>query len=89
MLAPLRMRDTGWVAPPRDVGRSARPYAHARRRLVRSPAPSHALYPAVDLHASARDLARFARAMLRDGELDGARILSPASVRTMLERDRR
>lgn len=33
------------------------------------------------LWSSAQDLLRFGRAMLRGGELDGARILSPASVR--------
>jgi CubicO group peptidase (beta-lactamase class C family) len=42
------------------------------------------VYPAVDLFATAGDLARFSRAILRDGELDGARILSAASVRAML-----
>lgn len=83
VLVPLRMRDTTWVAPARPSATAARPYARSDAGFVALPFPSHALYPAVDLHSSARDLARFARAMLRDGELDGARVLSAASVRTM------
>ena len=51
------------------------------------PQATHAVYPVVDLQSSARDLARFARAILRDGELDGVRVLSPASVRAMLAAD--
>jgi len=84
VLEPLRMRDTRWVAPLRPSASSARPYARIDGGFLALPSPSHALYPAVDLHASARDLARFARAMLRDGELEGARILAPASVHTMM-----
>ncbi|MDQ3035368.1 MAG: DUF1343 domain-containing protein, partial [Myxococcota bacterium] len=38
--------------------------------------------------ASAPDLARFARAMLGEGELDGARILSPESVRLLVTPER-
>ncbi len=83
---PLRMRTASWSAP-REIAASgtyARPYAFADAGFVSLPSPSHALYPAVDLHASARDLARFARAMLRGGELDGARILTGATVDTMM-----
>jgi CubicO group peptidase (beta-lactamase class C family) len=83
VLVPLRMRDTTWVAPARSSATAARPYARSDAGFVALPSPSHALYPAVDLHSSARDLARFARAMLRDGELDGARVLSASSVRAM------
>ena len=83
VLVPLRMHDTTWVAPARSSVSSARPYARNDAGFVALPSPSHALYPAVDLHASARDLARFARAILRDGELDGARILKASSVRAM------
>jgi CubicO group peptidase (beta-lactamase class C family) len=84
VLEPLRMRDTSWVAPLRTSTNGARPYAHVDGGFVSLPSPSHALYPSVDLHASARDLARFARVMLRDGELDGARILTPTSVHAMM-----
>lgn len=40
-------------------------------------------HPAGGLWSTAHDLVHFGRAMLRDGELDGARILTPASVREM------
>jgi uncharacterized protein YbbC (DUF1343 family) len=38
------------------------------------------------LFSTASDLARFARALLNGGELDGARILSPQSVQTLFAR---
>lgn len=43
----------------------------------------HAVYPASDLFVSAQDLARFGRAVLRGGELDGVRMLTARSVDTM------
>jgi CubicO group peptidase (beta-lactamase class C family) len=43
-----------------------------------------AVYPVVDLQSSADDLARFGRAILRGGELDGARILPESAVEEML-----
>lgn len=43
-----------------------------------------AVYPVVDLQSTAADLARFGRAILRGGELDGTRILPEASVDEML-----
>jgi CubicO group peptidase (beta-lactamase class C family) len=43
-----------------------------------------AVYPVVDLLSSAADLARFGRAVLRGGELDGARILPETAVDEML-----
>ncbi len=82
---PLRMRTTGFgrgTFPP-DT-KIATPYASRGESFVRLPPPSHALYPVVDLFSTPRDLARFARAILRGGELDGARILSVASVEEML-----
>jgi CubicO group peptidase (beta-lactamase class C family) len=68
------------------VGRAAiaAPYRSTGEGFVRLPPSSHALYPVVDLFASARDLARFARAILRDGELEGARVLTAASVAEMV-----
>ena len=84
---PLRMRSTHWIAPDvhlASTGGYGRPYAYADAGFAPLPPPSHALYPAVDLHASAHDLARFARAMLRGGELDGARVLTGATVDTMM-----
>jgi CubicO group peptidase (beta-lactamase class C family) len=40
--------------------------------------------PAGGLVTTASDLARFARMVLREGELDGVRVLAPGSVRRML-----
>lgn len=62
----------------------ALPYASRGSAFVRLGPPSHALYPVVDLFASALDLTRFGRAILRGGELDGVRILADESVSEML-----
>ncbi|MBX3193450.1 MAG: beta-lactamase family protein [Labilithrix sp.] len=91
LFAPLGMRSTSYKS---TSARRATP--HALRRdpscagawkadcFTPLPPPSHAVYPVVDLHTSARDLSRFAAAVLRGGELDGARILEQGSVRLML-----
>lgn len=70
---------------------SGKPFAEVSRERVFAPLkmatttwrPKRAVYPAVDLRSSAADLARFARAILRGGELDGARILPAASIDEM------
>jgi len=82
---PLGMRTTafGHGALPAGVV-TAMPHAARGETFVRLPSPSHALYPVVDLFSTPRDLARFARAVLRRGELDGERILASASVEEML-----
>jgi CubicO group peptidase (beta-lactamase class C family) len=64
--------------------RVARGYSMRGAMFDEAPAPSHALWPVVDLFTTPRDLARFTRAILRGGELDGARILSAESVAAML-----
>jgi len=61
----------------------ALPHAYADGGFKALPPASHAIYPVVDLHSTARDLTRFGRAILRGGELDGTRILSEPSVRAM------
>jgi CubicO group peptidase (beta-lactamase class C family) len=85
---PLRMTTATFDPPPRAaVPYRARTTAggwDASPKYDRLDPPSHALYPVVDLFASADDLGRFARAILRGGELDGARVLGEASVRQML-----
>lgn len=81
VFAPLRMGSTKWTAASAGV---AVPHRLADGAFVALPQASHAIYPVVDLRSTAGDLARFAQAILRDGELDGARILQPASVTTML-----
>jgi len=88
VFAPLRMSNTSWTTPAARASLVvATPHAYRDGALLALPQPSHAVYPSVDLRSSAHDLARFARAVLRDGELDGARILSAASVRAMVQGD--
>ena len=85
IFVPLRMQTTAFGRDFIDAGtRLAAPYASKGDAFVRLPTPSHALYPVVDLFSSPHDLARFARAIVRGGELDGARILSSTSVDEML-----
>lgn len=86
VFAPLAMRRTTW-APCPDPERAA-PHALRDGVFARADRSPYAVYPAVDLWASAQDLARFGRAILRGGELDGARILSAASVDLMLREAR-
>ncbi|HEY8079112.1 MAG TPA: serine hydrolase domain-containing protein, partial [Labilithrix sp.] len=75
---PLGMKDTSWNA------KGAAPPYRAESGGFRALDPaSHAVYPANDLFTTASDLARFARAMLRGGELDGVRIVGAESVATM------
>jgi len=82
VFTPLKMASTQWT------GETSLSIANPNRfevgRFVELPQASHAIYPVVDLRSTALDLARFARAILRDGELDDARILEAKSVATML-----
>ncbi len=82
---PLAMQATafGHGALPHGTEVAA-PHASRGESFVRLSPPSHALYPVVDLFSTPRDLARFARTILRRGELDGVRILSPDAVDEML-----
>ncbi len=80
LFVPLRMLSASWTTRPSD----AVPHTLREGRQVALRDPSHALYPVVDLETNVSELARFARAILRGGELDGARVLSPETVRQML-----
>lgn len=78
---PVRERVLAPVSEPipGSVGRSVTPEeTEAEGRYMASIA-----LPGGGLWSTAGDLVRFGRAFLRDGELDGARILSPAWVRLM------
>src|SRR5690606_18293155 len=81
VLAPLGMTSASFRSAPGD----ALPHAATDGGHARLAPPSHAVYPVVDLRASARELGRFARAILRGGELEGARVLTPESVAAMLK----
>lgn len=85
VFVPLGMAHTalGRRTLPSDTPLAA-PYKARGTSFVRLVEVLHTLYPVVDLFSTSRDLARFGRAILRGGELDGARILSDRSVDTML-----
>ena len=94
ILVPLRMRDT-WFFPPDSVaGRLAVVYAPSDSGLVRAGpggkgqgdylrGPRKSFSGGAGLVSTIGDYARFLQMMLNGGELDGARILSPATVRLM------
>lgn len=87
---PLRMRDTGFNPPPGVRGRVAptevengaplRGVVHDPRARRLGGVAGHA-----GLFSTAADLARFARMMLNEGELDGVRIFRPETVRLMTQ----
>lgn len=93
ILEPLRMRDTGWTQPDAAYPRLAATYRRADGgALVRQPdaetramnfAPRRLTMGGAGLVSSLDDYMRFARALLNGGELDGARILRPSTVRLM------
>lgn len=94
IFAPLKMRDTGFMAPADKLARLAGLYAFDPKTGGLSPlAPGgpvndYSKAPKVEsggggLVSTASDYARFAQMLANGGQLDGARILSPASVKLM------
>lgn len=88
ILGPLGMVDTSFVVPPDKHHRIAEPFATdpdggiAMRLIdVRQPAAMEA--GGAGLASTSADYARFLQCLLNGGELDGQRILSPATVRYM------
>src|SRR5262245_19686373 len=85
---PLKMADTGYLPPDKIRARCA-PTAQRDGHWLRGQVhdPRSAAMGGVAGHAglfgTADDLARFARMLLHEGELDGARVLSPLSVRLL------
>src|SRR5579885_3372705 len=90
VFAPLKMTETGFRPGEKLKGRAAptekrggqwmRGEVHDPRAFALGGVAGHA-----GLFSTADDLARFARMLLRGGELDGARVLSRAAVRRMTE----
>lgn len=80
---PLRM-NAAFRTSAFDAANVATPHVSVADRFEPRPLLGRAVYPACDLRASASALGRFVLAMLRGGELEGARVLSKASVDTML-----
>jgi CubicO group peptidase (beta-lactamase class C family) len=93
VLDPLGMRETRWYVPESDRARFAAIYQRnsdgTLRRAPDSSAKSYntshwALFTgASGLTSTLDDYLRFARMLLNGGELDGARILRPETVRLM------
>jgi CubicO group peptidase (beta-lactamase class C family) len=93
VLDPLGMRETRWYVPESDRARFAAIYQRGAdgtlRRAPDSTAKSYntnhwALFTgASGLTSTLDDYLRFARMLLNGGELDGARILRPETIRLM------
>jgi CubicO group peptidase (beta-lactamase class C family) len=88
ILGPLGMVDTAFVVPPAKHHRIAEPFAHDPDGGVQMPlmdlretTPMQA--GGAGLGSTAADYARFLQCLLNGGTLEGARILSPATVRLM------
>lgn len=88
IFSPLRMEDTGYLPPETKLGRiaptevvSGKPY----RGIVHDPTARRmgGVAGHAGLFTTAADLARYARMLLNQGELDGMRIFEPQTVRLM------
>jgi methyl acetate hydrolase len=88
LFAPLGMRDTSYLVHPDMLPRLA--VVHARtpsglQPLDLEPNPPREFFPGGGgLHSTARDYMRFLRMLLGGGALDGARLLRPETVASML-----
>ena len=93
---PLKMNDTAFYVPGDKAGRFAAVYAYNREArkieeanvIFDNPLPTYLTRPAMEsggggLVGTTMDYARFAQMIANKGELDGVRILSPASVELM------
>jgi CubicO group peptidase (beta-lactamase class C family) len=81
---PLRMTQTGWFLSEIDRARHAKLYDASEGKAVEIPLYGLATYPDGGLRTSVADLSRFFLALLGGGELDGVRILGPASAAEMM-----
>jgi CubicO group peptidase (beta-lactamase class C family) len=93
---PLKMTDTAFYVPPAKASRLAAVYVGNRetrkieeaKAIFDRPLPTFLSAPNMEsggggLVATTMDYARFSQMILNKGELDGVRILSPASVELM------
>jgi CubicO group peptidase (beta-lactamase class C family) len=94
IFGPLGMKDTGFFVPQEKRNRFATLYAENQKgELVASaatsgPATDYATQPSMPsggggMVSTAQDYLRFAQMLLNGGELDGVRILAPATVQLM------
>ncbi|KAF3997886.1 serine hydrolase domain-containing protein [Glaciimonas immobilis] len=88
LFSPLKMVDTGFQVPQKDIGRMAQPLSidpatgAPNKLLDLTIVPSNASGGAGGV-STASDYLRFAVMMLQGGELNGQRILSPTTVSLM------
>jgi CubicO group peptidase (beta-lactamase class C family) len=88
LFTPLGMVDTGFSVPAADMARLAEPLATdpatgAPNRMIDVSAPPANDSGGAGAVSTASDYALFAQMLLNGGELNGARILSPTTVRLM------
>jgi len=83
IFAPLRMHHSGWRLSDLPPGVQSTLYVGQGGFSVPIPPYGLATYPDGGVRTSVADLSRFFIALLGDGQVDGARILSPASVAEM------
>ncbi len=95
ILGPLGMKDTGFFVPKEKRNRFATLYATDQKgELIASaaegnaPVTNYAAQPSMPsggggMVSTAEDYLRFAQMLLNQGELDGVRILAPATVQLM------
>ena len=88
MFAPLKMKDTGFYVPAAHASRLAEAFAKDPLTGVANVLIDVSKTPANDSGGAggvgtAGDYLRYCQAMLNGGSLDGARILSPSTVRLM------
>ena len=84
VFAPIGMDDVGWHLADVELSSIATPYAGSTGHFAALDHNGFAYYPASSLRASVASMARYARMILRGGELDGARVLTQESVDAML-----
>lgn len=81
---PLGMNHTAWNRGALDLSQVAMPYDTSGPRLRALGHYTFADYPNGGLRSSARDMARFLAAMTSGGSLEGERVLSEATLESML-----
>jgi CubicO group peptidase (beta-lactamase class C family) len=80
---PLGMVDTGFFVPPDKLARLVDPIASGRPALWDITRPTTLFMGGGGLASTAPDYLRLCQMLLNGGELDGARLLSPETVRQM------
>jgi CubicO group peptidase (beta-lactamase class C family) len=94
IFGPLGMKDTGFFVPQEKRNRFATLYAENQKgelvanAAISGPATDYATQPSMPsggggMVSTAQDYLRFAQMLLNGGELDGVRILAPATVQLM------